>query len=90
MKKAIHVKVSGLVQGVFFRKHTQNTAVKLGVNGWVRNSDDGSVEIEAEGDAKALDEFLKWCNKGPDRASVTELVIKEIDLQNFTSFEVKR
>ena len=62
--------VSGRVQGVGFRYSTQEVAVRLGLRGWVRNLSDGRVELEAEGDAAALDRLLEFLRAGPRMARV--------------------
>ncbi|BBA33105.1 acylphosphatase [Methylocaldum marinum] len=91
MPKRIHVFVSGLVQGVFFRAATRERAVALGIKGWVRNLPDGRVEILAEGASDRIAEFLDWCASGPPRAKVDALeVIDEIPSGGFVSFEVQR
>jgi len=69
----LHIRVSGDVQGVFFRAGAQSEAKRLGLRGWVRNVNDSSVEALAEGAKSALDEFLQWCSKGPAGASVSEV-----------------
>jgi acylphosphatase len=66
----LSVLVSGLVQGVGFRWHTQRVAEGLRLAGWVRNLRDGSVEIQAEGERATLEHFLEWCRHGPDFAQV--------------------
>jgi acylphosphatase len=88
--KSVHIKIHGTVQGVFFRKHAHESAIKLGVNGWVKNVEDGTVEIEAEAPAERLDLFIKWCHHGPGRAVVNKVIVTESSLKNFTSFEIKR
>ncbi len=88
--KSAHIKVHGLVQGVFFRKHTLEKANELGVKGFVRNAEDGTVEIEAEADAELLDAFVKWCHRGPGRAVVNKVEVVDSPLKNFTSFEIAR
>lgn len=65
MLKIVSIKVSGRVQGVFFRASTQQEAQKLGLKGWCMNLADGSVEIFAEGEGADLDQFTKWCYFGP-------------------------
>src|SRR4030042_4480946 len=71
MEKArARVIIEGRVQGVFFRHHTQETAYKLGVKGWVRNRRDGSVEALFEGDKKEIDQIIQWCHRGPSEARV--------------------
>lgn len=84
--KAVHLKVYGRVQGVFFRKHTKEKADALGVTGNVRNCSDGSVEIFAEGDPQVLGEFVNWCHSGPSRARVDRLDINEHPLKNYSGF----
>jgi acylphosphatase len=67
------VVVEGRVQGVFFRHHTQEMAYKLGVNGWVKNRRDGSVEALFEGDKKNVDQIIQWCRRGPSEARVMDV-----------------
>jgi acylphosphatase len=76
MAERIHVVVTGLVQGVGFRYFVQARAIKHGVGGWVRNLDDGSVELLAEGEADALDAFLDAVRVGPRAARVTDLRVE--------------
>ncbi|MBN1674108.1 MAG: acylphosphatase [Kiritimatiellae bacterium] len=71
MNRRVHLLISGRVQGVCFRMYTQNEAQQLGVAGWVRNRDDGRVEVVAEGDEPALAGFVDWCRHGPPYAQVT-------------------
>lgn len=65
-----HAIIRGRVQGVAFRQHTCQRASGLGVNGWVRNLPDGSVELLAEGEASAVEALLEWCRTGPPAARV--------------------
>jgi acylphosphatase len=64
------ITVSGKVQGVWFRKSTQDKARELGLRGFVRNQPDGSVYIEASGSPEVLSEFIDWCRQGPPMARV--------------------
>ncbi len=68
--KRVHLIISGKVQGVFYRHSSKQKADALGVNGWVRNRANGTVEAVAEGDASAVDAFIAWCHTGPPHASV--------------------
>lgn len=72
MQKNLHLKVKGNVQGVFFRNSTQEKALEFGLKGWVKNTPDGGVEIEGEGEENALLKFLEWVKEGPDSAKVEE------------------
>jgi acylphosphatase len=62
--------IGGRVQGVGFRQFTQMTAVREGVQGWVRNTSDGRVEVTAEGDADAVERFERHLRHGPPGARV--------------------
>lgn len=69
----IHLFISGRVQGVFFRRHTHKQATALKLNGWVRNCDNGCVEVFAEGSKEKLETFAAWCHKGPPAAAVEKV-----------------
>jgi acylphosphatase len=88
--KAVHLKIHGVVQGVFFRQSTMKKANELGIKGWVRNCDDGTVEAEAEGNEEVLMRFVEWCHDGPQRAEVDKVDVTPIALKNFSSFEITR
>ncbi|WP_420576316.1 acylphosphatase [Ekhidna sp.] len=75
---ALRIKVTGRVQGVFFRASTKEKADELGVKGWVRNEPDGSVLIEAEGEEFKMNEFREWCSIGPPAAHVKDILVKDI------------
>jgi len=75
--KRVHVKISGRVQGVFFRARTRSQAESLGLTGWVRNLHDGSVEALFEGDDYEVNSMVSWCRKGPSMARVTDVEISE-------------
>lgn len=69
----VHVFIEGRVQGVFYRAFTRNVAVKLGLNGWVRNLYDGRVEAVLEGDRTLIEQALLECRKGPPGSYVTDV-----------------
>ncbi|MGD2059469.1 MAG: acylphosphatase [Acidimicrobiia bacterium] len=71
MTKAVHVHVSGLVQGVGYRQGCRRTARSLDLVGWVRNLADGRVEIFAQGRDEGIDRLLDWIWSGPAGARVT-------------------
>jgi acylphosphatase len=62
--------IEGRVQGVWFRDSTRRKAKELGVYGWVKNRDDGGVEVLAEGSAEGVDQLITWCHNGPPQAIV--------------------
>ena len=66
----VRLRVSGLVQGVFYRQSTVEMAGPLGLTGWVRNLADGSVEALFEGERDVLGQALAWCRRGPPAARV--------------------
>ncbi len=72
---ALHVKISGRVQGVYFRAFTHRHAASLGLAGYVRNLQDRSVEVHAEGDKTALEQLLETVRKGPPGARVDSMDI---------------
>ena len=90
MKQAVQLKITGVVQGVFFRQSTVEKARELDITGWVRNCEDGSLEMEAEGDEGLLRVFVQWCHRGPRNASVKEVEMKNVEVKNHPAFEVKR
>lgn len=72
-----HLTVHGTVQGVFYRASARDRAQELGVTGWVRNADDGSVEMVVEGDDDAVDAMIRWAHEGPSHASVTAVDVAD-------------
>ncbi|MBZ2188441.1 acylphosphatase [Alcanivorax sp. JB21] len=87
--KAWHVRVQGRVQGVFYRASTQQQAHQLGLRGWVRNCDDGSVEALLCGEQAALDAMLAWMAQGPARARVDTLQKAPAEVPDNNDFEVR-
>jgi len=83
------LRISGLVQGVGYRAAMYERAQRLGVNGWVRNRRDGSVEAVAQGSAEALERFVAWARQGPPAARVTSVHVSDAGdaPQRFDGFE---
>ena len=73
MRVTVRIRVSGRVQGVSFRAMLQAHALRHGVDGWVRNQDDGSVEALLQGEDTAVERVVDWSRRGPPRANVTYL-----------------
>lgn len=87
MLKHLNLKIYGQVQGVFFRVSAKEEAEKLGIKGFAKNVEDGTVYIEAEGEKEKLDEFIRWCHNGPEAANVEKVEVQEESVKNFTSFK---
>ncbi|MDQ7947753.1 MAG: acylphosphatase [Pedobacter sp.] len=86
--KHINLKITGKVQGVFFRASTKAVADQMGVKGMVKNEKDGSVYVEAEADALTLELFVDWCKTGPEKAKVENVEIAAGEPKNYRNFEV--
>ena len=84
-----HVTVSGRVQGVNFRGATQSQAEKLGLNGWVRTTEDGRVEAVFEGDSDSVQRMVEWCKSGPSSAGVEDVSVQQESPEGLSGFEVR-
>lgn len=83
--------IEGRVQGVFFRASALEQATRLGVKGGVRNCQDGTVEIVAEGFRKDIQELIEWCHHGPPGAHVSHVRIQWQEYQDeFRDFRIRR
>lgn len=82
--------VRGRVQGVGYRAGCLERARDLGLGGWVRNLDDGSVEVEAEGGAQQLTDLRLWCERGPTGAAVSGVSMTLLNITGQDWFEVRR
>ncbi|MBU1992934.1 MAG: acylphosphatase [Patescibacteria group bacterium] len=69
MAQAI-LKITGTVQGVFYRAHAKEKAQTLGITGYAKNMPDGSVEILAQGERDKIEKLIEWCSEGPDASQV--------------------
>jgi acylphosphatase len=81
--------LKGRVQGVGFRYFAYQTARAFLINGWVRNTPDGRVEIHAEGELDKLNEFLARISKGPTFASVDDVGICEVEPEGHHDFSIR-
>ena len=88
MKKAVNIRVHGKVQNVGFRYYTRKTAAMCNVCGFVSNELDGSVYIEAEGEAGDLETFIDWCRQGPQWARVDRMEVQDIPVTGTEGFRV--
>ena len=81
-QKRIHVVVKGIVQGVFYRSSAQEKAQALNITGWVRNLQNGDVEMEAQGTQEQLDSLLLWAQSGPSPARVDSVSCNPCDAKH--------
>lgn len=90
MIRKVKIRVSGRVQGVFFRKSAKKTANEYGVLGTVKNLDDGRVEIIAQAEEARLQPFIDWCHKGPIAAKVghVEVIELTVEVSEFAAFNI--
>lgn len=90
----IRLVIHGRVQGVWYRATARREATALGIDGWVRNLPDGTVETVAAGQQEALDRFVAWCGQGPPGANVTRVEHHPAGAEDLpergTGFEVRR
>ena len=88
--KRVHVYVSGVVQGVFFRAATRRAAAELNLTGWVRNMEDGRVEAIFEGADDDVEKMITWCKVGPPAARVEKVTTAEEPYtKGFLDFSIK-
>ncbi len=81
--------VFGKVQGVFFRRSAKIKAGELGIVGWVKNRDDGAVEALTQGTREKVDQFIKWCKKGPPFAKVENVKVDwKKDKEDLVEFSI--
>lgn len=88
--KYLSIKIRGRVQGVEFRASTKAVADQLKIRGTIRNEKDGTLSVEAEGDDQMMEQFLEWCQEGPEYAIVESVEVEETGLKLFKNFEVIR
>lgn len=74
----VRIRVTGVVQGVYYRASTRERARALKLSGWVRNTTDGAVELEAQGMPDALAQLVTWCRQGPPAARVADVDVQTI------------
>ena len=87
--KAVDIVDSGLVQGVFFRVRLRERAEQLGVHGWVRNDDDGSLVAHLEGPQDSVDALVAWCEEGPPVARVSRVTVTAAPEAGARTFEIR-
>ena len=86
----VHLIINGRVQGVFYRATAKKVAEDIGVTGWVKNTDEGKVEILATGSNNQLQKLIQWCKIGPSKAVVTDVLVSDRKEENFKGFDIIR
>ena len=88
-QRRVHVIVRGRVQGVFFREYTRRRAEALGLNGWVRNLPDRTVEAVVEGEAGSVEAMLAWLHTGSPQSTVTAVESMEEAARDEQGFVIR-
>ena len=88
-KTARHVRVTGRVQGVYFRGWTKEQADRLNVFGWVRNNPDGSVEAHLEGEEGSVNWLVDLIGDGPSSARVANVSVRDATVEGCDTFDVR-
>jgi len=88
--KTVHLKITGKVQGVFFRAKAKEIAEFYHISGWIRNMFDDNVEALISGEDEEVEKFILWCKHGPERAKVKDVEITYKEVKLFERFEVIR
>jgi acylphosphatase len=88
MRVCYLAKVTGSVQGVYFRASTQQQAIDLGLSGYAHNKEDGSVEVLVCGASEDVEKMLAWLEHGPDTATVSEVSEEQVQWQDLNHFSI--
>ena len=88
MKKSVRLYISGIVQGIFFRNFVKENAEKYDVKGFVRNLEDGRVEVFIEGNVDSVKKMIEICNKGPRHSVIRNVEEKDERFQGFKVFKI--
>lgn len=88
MKKSVRVYIEGNVQGIFFRSFVKENAERHNVKGFVRNLEDGRVEVFLEGNNDDVDKMIELCKRGPKHSEIRSVDVKNEKFQDFKSFKV--
>jgi len=88
MKKATRLTITGTIQGIFFKQFIKENAEKNKVNGFLRNLEDGRVEIFLEGDTENVEAMTSLCKRGPQHSNIRSVEEKPERLQDFKEFKI--
>jgi len=87
--KTVRILITGKVQGVFFRKYAFEEAINLGIDGFVMNTSEGNVMIEAAGEPDKVDALAEWCSRGSPKSEVKKVEITEIPNKEYQGFTIR-
>ncbi len=88
MKKSIRLYITGTVQGVFFRGFVKENAERYNVKGFIRNLEDGRIEVFLEGNANEVNKMVELCKKGPKHSMIRKVEEKPERFQEMKGFKV--
>ena len=88
MKRSVRLYIEGTVQGVFFRQFIKENAERYNVKGFVRNLEDGRVEVFAEGDQESVEKIIELCKQGMKHSQIRNVEIKEEKFQDLKEFKL--
>ncbi len=88
MKKSVRLYITGTVQGIFFRMFVKENAERYNVKGFVRNLEDGRIEVFAEGNVDDVNKIIELCKKGPKHSQIRNVEIKPERFQDFRVFKI--
>ena len=88
MKKSVRVYIEGTVQGIFFRAFVKENAERHNVKGFVRNLENGRVEIFLEGNNDDVDKMIELCHTGPKHSKIKNVEVKDEKFQDFKTFKI--
>ena len=88
MKKSVRLYITGIVQGIFFRGFIKENAERYDVKGFVRNLEDGRVEVFLEGNVDNVNKMIELSKQGPKHSQIKKVEIKEEKFQDFKTFKV--
>ena len=88
MKKSVRLSITGTVQGVFFRGFVKENAERYNVKGFIRNLEDGRIEVFLEGDNENVNKMIELCKTGPKHSQIKNVEEKPERFQDFKTFKV--
>ena len=88
MKKSVRLYISGTVQGIFFRQFIKDNAERNNIKGFVRNLEDGRVEIFAEGNVEDVQKIIELCKVGPKHSKIDKVEVKDETFKDLKEFKI--